>query len=74
VTVELATGIVIALGCYGAAGAAFGLAFVSLGIARVDPAAQRMPLAARLLILPGVAALWPLMLHKWLARKAPPVA
>jgi hypothetical protein len=33
-----------------------------------------MPLSARLLILPGMAALWPLVLRKWLQRQTPPVA
>jgi hypothetical protein len=31
-------------------------------------------LAACGLLLPGAALLWPLLLFKWLAQKAPPVA
>jgi hypothetical protein len=73
-TVELATGIAIAFAVYGAGGAVFGLAFVAVGIARIDPEARGMSPAARLLLIPGAAALWPLMLYKWLAHKAPPVA
>lgn len=66
--------IVAALGGYLAAGVLFAIAFVSLGLARVDPAASGMPLSARLLIIPGAAALWPLMLRKWVKRQAPPVS
>jgi hypothetical protein len=40
----------------------------------MDTAALGMPLSARLLILPGMAALWPLVLRKWLQRQTPPVA
>lgn len=59
------------LGC----GLAFGLAFIALGgPARIDPAARGMPWGARVLLLPGLAALWPLMLWKWLHQRQPPVA
>lgn len=54
---------------YAAIGLVFGLAFVSRGVDRVDPGAAGAGLGFRLLILPGSAALWPLLLQRW--RRAP---
>lgn len=64
--------LLLALGAYLAAGAVFGMAFVVRGAAGIDPAANGMPLPARLLLLPGCAALWPLLLVKWRRRQPPP--
>lgn len=61
-------------GGYGLVGLAFALAFVARGAARIDPAAQDMPLSARLLLLPGATLLWPLMLTKWLRHRPPHAA
>jgi hypothetical protein len=63
-----------ALGGYGLVGLAFALAFVARGAARLDPAARSMALPARLLLIPGAALLWPLMLTKWLRHRTPPAA
>jgi len=66
----LATGLVSALGIYLGAGALFALVFVfGGGLGRVDPTARAGTLGFRLLILPGVAALWPLLAWRW--RSAP---
>ena len=46
-------------------GACFGIVFLARGLARVDPAARGSSWAFRLLILPGVAALWPVMAAEW---------
>lgn len=54
-----------ALAAYGLAGAAFAVAFVTLGIHRVDPVAEHTPVGFRLIVFPGVAALWPLLLLRW---------
>lgn len=54
-----------ALGVYGAAGVVFAVPFASRGAGAIDPAAKRGTWGFRLLILPGVVALWPLMLAKW---------
>ena len=50
---------------YAAAGAVFAALFVTFGIHRVDPVAERAPLGFRLIVLPGAAALWPLLLVRW---------
>ena len=67
-------GWIVALGAaYLALGAAFALAFVSIGAARIDEQAGNMPWTARCILLPGAALLWPLMLVKWLTLKVPPI-
>jgi hypothetical protein len=61
---------------YAAAGLGVAVAFVTFGIGRVlaSPSEQRthpasipFTFGARLLILPGAAALWPYVLARWLA-------
>ena len=53
-----------ALALYAAVGVVTALAFVAFGVTRVQPAA--VSLGARILILPGAAALWPYVLTRWL--------
>lgn len=57
--------IVWALLTYAALGLLFAVAFVMVGVERVDTTAQGAGLGFRLLILPGVAALWPLLVWRW---------
>ena len=54
-----------ALAAYAAAGVAFAIAFVLFGIGRVDAVAEHSPIGFRLIVMPGVAALWPLLLTRW---------
>ena len=56
-------------GAYVAAGVVFAVAFVGWGVQQVDPAAKGAPLGFRLLILPGSAALWPLLLRRWMRSR-----
>lgn len=72
-TLELATFIWQCIGAYLAIGFIFGLIFVSVLVGSLDPAAKGMKLSVRLLILPGLMLLWPLMLVKAVLRKGPPV-
>lgn len=51
---------------YGLIGGAFAVAFVTLGIQRIDSVAEHAPLGFRLIVLPGAAALWPLLMVRWL--------
>ncbi len=62
---HVALSVLIAIAAYLSMGIAFGIAFVVRGIGVVDHAAKGSPWSFRLLVLPGVAALWPLMLLKW---------
>lgn len=60
------------LALYFALGFVFAVAFITLGIARIDHAARQSPIGFRLLILPGAAALWPILLIRWLRDAQPP--
>lgn len=48
---------------YLAFGIGFAAWFASAGVARIDPLARGSGLGFRLLIVPGAAALWPLLLR-----------
>ena len=63
---QLAELFVSALGAYAVAGAAFAIAFLLFGIQRVDPVAEHSSIGFRLIVMPGVTALWPLLLTRWL--------
>ena len=56
---------------YAALGALFALAFLFAGVSRVDPGAKGAGFGFRLTILPGLIALWPLMLVRWIVGGAP---
>jgi len=62
---SIAGAILYGLAAYAAAGAITALAFVSVGIARVLPQPMPVSLGARILLLPGSAALWPYILIRW---------
>ena len=62
----LAESFVGLLSVYGLLGLLFGVCFVTVGVSRLDPMAKGTGPGFRLLILPGVAALWPLLLYRWL--------
>jgi hypothetical protein len=63
VIVNIATG-------YAAIGLTFAILFVTIGIHRVDDQARGSSIGFRLIVLPGVAALWPLLLMRWLRGDA----
>ena len=54
------------LALYAAAGVAIGIAFVAFGVTRVLPEPMPVTLGARILLVPGAAALWPYVLMRWL--------
>ena len=72
-SIETANLIVTAMGLYFATGLIVALAFVFLGVQKIDPAAETMPTRARVLILPGAIVLWPLMALKWVRQTEPPL-
>ncbi len=55
----------LALGAYLAVGFAMALALHLGGLLRIDPATGGAGLGFRLLITPGLVALWPLMVARW---------
>jgi hypothetical protein len=63
---RLATCFVYAFYLFFGLGLLFAVAFVTTGVQRLDPNAKGSGVAFRLLILPGSAAFWPLLLRRWI--------
>ena len=70
--IGLARIIVVVLSSYLGIGLLFAVPFVLFGVERVDPAARGATWGFRLLILPGAAALWPLLLVRLVRRRRVP--
>ena len=71
---ELIRAFVLALEAYSVAGFVFAAMFVSVGVQRVDSEARGSRITFRLLIAPGVAAFWPMLLVRWIrGATEPPV-
>ena len=70
--VRAAEVVVLLCTVYIACGLAFAPFFAWRGVRRIDPAARSAGLGFRLIILPGVAVLWPVLLRRWLAGRPPP--
>ncbi len=68
----MAQAILTFVNLYALAGLLVGAAFVTVGVARVDPTAQHGTWGFRLLILPASAALWPWILLRWCFAKPRP--
>ena len=54
---------------YGVVGFVFAIAFLARGFSRIDTQAAGAGLGFRLMILPGVTALWPLLLKRWIRAR-----
>jgi len=61
----LAKAFVYGLEVYVALGLIFAGPFAWFGVQRLDSEAQGSGMGFRLLILPGVAAFWPMFLYRW---------
>jgi hypothetical protein len=57
--------LVYTLAVYASLGLVFAVPFVWLGVQRLDSEAPGSGVGFRLLILPGVAAFWPMFLYPW---------
>jgi hypothetical protein len=66
----VATILFCVLVAYVAIGLIAGLAFVVVGVVRVQ--AAPVTIGARILLLPGATALWPLVLARWLSSRCSP--
>ena len=64
----IATSIVFLVLMYAQVGVIFAVFFLMRGIYRLDKQARQSSLGFRLIILPGVVALWPLLLKRWISR------
>ena len=60
-TEAIATNIWRAIGAYGCVGAVVALGVLLGAMSRLDPRAHVAPLGVKLLITPGLIALWPLV-------------
>lgn len=70
----IAEAFVVALAAYMIIGVAFAIPFLLVGVQRIDVQARGAGVGFRLLILPGVAAFWPLFLRRWIhGLSEPPV-
>jgi len=63
---------VAGVGLYALIGLGVALGFVTIGILHAMPQAGPVTWGARVLLLPGAAVLWPLVLRRWLAGGAHP--
>lgn len=61
----MAVGIIAAIFAYGALGTLVAIPMVLRGVNRLDPAADDGTWGFRLLAIPGVMVLWPLVLIRW---------
>jgi hypothetical protein len=73
VSVDAARVIVALFEIYALAGVVFAALFLPRAVARLDPRVAGAPRTLRLLILPGVATLWPVLAWRWVAGTPTPV-
>jgi hypothetical protein len=60
--VELMTWVLL---IYAVAGLEFAVIFVAWGVNTIDPASRGASIGFRLIIIPGVVALWPCLAWRW---------
>ncbi len=68
-TIEQAGLFWLAVGGYLAAGLVFGIIFLWIGAAKIDHAARGSTFLFKVTTLPGVMALWPFVLVRWLSGR-----
>ena len=72
-SVTIANWIVGLLGVYLVVGVVFAVPFLVKGVGKIDPVAAEGTVGFKLIIFPGVIALWPLLARRWLTgTTAPP--
>jgi len=72
-TLQTAQRLVDVFGIYLACGAIFAVVFLWKWVGRQDPLATHGTVGFRVLVFPGVTALWPLFVTRWLrGTSAPP--
>jgi hypothetical protein len=70
-SIETVEAVLGGMALYAAVGAVFAALFLIIGLNRIDNGAKGAGLGFRLLIIPGLIALWPLMLFRWLSGGQP---
>jgi hypothetical protein len=69
--ISTVTAILNGLAIYAGLGALFAALFLAFGLTHVDHGAKGAGLAFRLMIVPGLVALWPIMLVRWIVGGQP---
>ena len=64
--------LVAAAEAYVVAGVLFAFAFLPRGLVRVDQRLHESPISVRVLLFPGIAALWPLFAWRWMTGRTVP--
>lgn len=67
--VDVVRGALCAVETYLAIGSIVAVPFLILGIGRIDSAAKAAPWTFRALVFPGVVAMWPLVVRRWLSSR-----
>lgn len=70
-TEAVAEAIWLGLALYFGFGLVAGLGVILFGLERLEPGAAGMPLRVRLVLLPGLAALWPVIALRLMGARAP---
>jgi hypothetical protein len=70
-SLQLAQSIVGILETYAVVGLVFAVAFLPSGLPRLDPGVAGASWMLRLLLLPGIAAFWPLFGWRWITGRHP---
>jgi hypothetical protein len=73
VALEIAQVIVEIFEAYALTGLGFAMLFLPRAVVHLDPRVAGAAKTLRLLILPGVVALWPLFAWRWFSRSGEPV-
>lgn len=60
------------LGVYLAIGLVVAIPFAFVGAKKIDPSAVEGTWGFKLLIIPGAAIFWPMLLRRWLGKLPPP--
>jgi len=66
---QVVISILIVMSFYLVSGLLFSILFLIIGLQRVDDGTNETSLFFKMLILPGVVLLWPLLLQKWIKSK-----
>jgi hypothetical protein len=72
-SLQFARFVVAVFEAYALTGVGFALMFLPRGVTRLDSRVAGAPKTLRLLILPGVAALWPLFAWRWITGAPEPI-
>lgn len=72
-TLFIARLIALVIEAYGLAGLVFAIVYLPKAVLRLDDRLRGSPIGVRFLILPGVAALWPLFAWWWVTGRTAPV-